>query len=101
VRVFFHHVGELGEEIVRIMRPGRSLGMVLNAEERQFFVAHAFVGVVVEIKVRDFDVAGRQRIGIDAETVILGGDFDFLGQQVLHRVIGTMMAELKFERFSA
>ena len=74
-----HHLGELSEEIVRIVGAGRCFGVILHAEERQFFVAHAFVGVVVEIDVGDFDVAGGQRFGIDAEAVILGGDFDFLG----------------------
>ncbi len=71
--------------------------MVLNAKERQFFVAHAFVGVVVEIDVRDFHIAGGKRFGIDAESVVLRGDFDFLGGQVLHGMIGTMMPELQFK----
>ena len=74
-----HHLGELSEEIVRIVGARRCFGVILHAEERQFFVAHAFIGVVVEIYVGDFDVAGGERFRIDAEAVILGGDFDFLG----------------------
>ncbi len=64
-------------------------------------MTHSFVGVVVEIDVRDFDVAGGQRFGIDTETVILGGDFHFLRKQILYRMIRTVMAELQFEGFSA
>ena len=75
--------------------------MVLDAEERQFFVAHALVGVVVEIDVRDFDVARGKRFGIDAEAVILGGDFDFLREQVLYRMIRAVMAEFQFKGFAA
>ena len=101
MRELLHHVGELREQVVRIMGTGRGFGVVLHAEERQFFVAHAFVGVVVEIDVSDFHIAGRQRFGIDAESVILRGDFDFLGDQILHGMIGTMMPELQFESLAA
>ena len=53
-----HGVGELREEIMRIVRARGGFGVVLHAEHGQVFVAHAFVGVVVEIDVGDFDVAG-------------------------------------------
>ncbi len=67
--------------------------MVLDAEERQRFVAHAFVGVVVEVDVCDFDVAGGEGFGIDAEAVILGGDFDFLILKILDGMIGAVMSK--------
>jgi hypothetical protein len=56
-------------------------------------VAHAFVGVIVEIDVGDFDVAGGERFGIDAEAVILRGDFNFLVLQILHGMIGAVVAK--------
>ena len=84
---FFHHVGELGEEVVGVVGTGRSFRVILHSEEGELFVAHAFVGVVVEIEVSDFDFAGRQRFGIDAEAVILRGDFDLIGQEILYRMI--------------
>jgi hypothetical protein len=90
----FHSVGELSEEIMRIVRAWGGFGVVLDAEQGQVFVAHAFVGVVVEIDVGDLDVAGGERFRIDTEAVILGGDFDFFGEQVLHRMIRAVMAEL-------
>ena len=96
-----HHVGELTEQVVRVVRPGRSFGMILHAEKRQRAVAHALVGVVVQIHVRDFDVARRQRIGVDAETVILRGDFDLAGQQIFYRMIRTVMAEFQLEGLAA
>ncbi len=67
--------------------------MILHAEERQRFVAHAIVGVVVEIDVGDFDVAGGEGFGIDAEAMILRGDFDFLVLQILHGMIGAVVAK--------
>jgi len=67
--------------------------VVLDAEEGQLFVAHAFVGVIVQIDVRDFDVAGGERFGIDAEAVILRGDFDFFVKQVLNGMIRAVMPE--------
>ena len=75
--------------------------MVLDTEERQFFVAHAFIGVVVEIDVRDFNVTRGKRFGIDAKAVILRGNFDFLREQVLHGMIRAVMAEFQFEGFAA
>ena len=64
-------------------------------------MAHAFVGVVVQIHVRDFDVAGRQRIRVHAEAVILRGDFHVARQQILHRMIRAVMAEFQLESFAA
>ncbi len=61
--------------------------MILHAEERQRFMAQAFVGVIVEIEVRDFDFAGGQRFGVHAEAVILRSDFHLIGEQVLYRMV--------------
>src|SRR5260370_33371838 len=35
LREFLHQIGELREQIVRIVRPGRGLQVVLHAKERQ------------------------------------------------------------------
>ena len=67
--------------------------MVLDAEERERFVAQAFVGVVIQVQVRDFDFAGWQRLGVDAEAVILRSDFYLFAEQVLYGVIGAVMPE--------
>ena len=99
--VLLHHVGELGEEVVRIVRPRRSFRVILDAEQRQAFVAHAFVSVVVEVDVGDLNIAGRKRFGIDAEAVILRGAFDFLIQKILDGMIRTVVAKFQFEGFAA
>jgi hypothetical protein len=98
---FLHHVGELCEKVVRVVRARRSFGMILNAEERQLFVAHSLVGVVVEVDVGDLNIAGRKRFGIDAEAVILRGDLDFLVLKILHGMIGAVVAKFQFEGFAA
>ena len=64
-------------------------------------MAHSFVCVIVQIHVRDFDFARWERIGIDTEAVILGGDFDFLREEILHRVIRAVMAEFQLEGAAA
>ncbi len=90
-----HHVGELAEQIVRIVRPRRSFGMVLHAEKRQGTMAKSLIGPVIQVDMRDFDVARGQRIRIHHETVILRGDFHVPGLQILDRVIRAVMAELQ------
>jgi hypothetical protein len=57
------------------MRTRRSLGVVLDAKDWQFLVAHSFNGLIVQVNVREFDVF-RQRFRIHRETVVLGGDGD-------------------------
>jgi hypothetical protein len=64
-------------------------------------MAHALVGVVVEIEVRDFDFAGGQRFRIHAESVILCSDFDLIGKQVFYRMVRTVVAEFELECFAA
>ena len=38
-----------------------------------------------------------QRIGIDGEAVVLGGDGDFAGAQILDRLVAAAVAELQLE----
>ena len=70
---------------MRVVGAGRGFRVILHAEQRQISVAQAFERVVVEIDVREFDFALRQRIGIDGEVVIVGGDFDFAGVESASR----------------
>ena len=93
---FFDQIGELIEEVRSVMRTGRGFGMILHAEDRQFVVPHSFHGSVVQIYVRHFHV-GRQRLGIDRETVILRRDRHFTVAQILHRLIRAVMPEFQFE----
>jgi len=67
--------------------------MILDAEERQCAMAHAFIRVVVEIHMRDFHVARRERIRVHAEAVVLGSDFDFFRGEILDGMIRAMVAK--------
>jgi hypothetical protein len=50
---------------------------------------------------RDFYILRRKRIGVHAETVILGGDLHLFGEEILYGMIRTVVAEFELERFSA
>ena len=58
-------------------------------------MAHAFIGVVVQIDVRDFHLARRQRIRIHAKAVILGRDFNVPGLQIFDGMVRAMVAEFQ------
>ena len=64
-------------------------------------MAHALIGVIVQIDVRNFDFTGRQGFRVDTKTVILRGDFDLFRQQILYRMVRPVMAEFQFERLPA
>ena len=49
----------------------------------------------------DGDLRVRERIGVDAETVILRGNLDFAGLTIEHRMVGSVMAELELECLAA
>ena len=83
-----------------VVRAGGGFGVVLHAEGRQLAVAQPFDGLVVEVDVRDLEL-GRQGLGIDGEAVVLRGDLDRAGLQVLHRLVRAAVAELELERLRA
>jgi hypothetical protein len=55
--VVSHHLYEVVEQIVGVVRTGSSLGMVLDAEDRVPPVTEAFECVVVQVDVSHVDVA--------------------------------------------
>ncbi len=75
--------------------------MILHAEQRQVAVAQAFERLVVQIHVRQFDFALRQRVGIDGEVVVVRGDLDLAGVQLLHRMIAAVVSEFQLESLAA
>ena len=80
------------------MRSGGRFGMILHGEHRQRFVAKAGDGVVVEVYVRYLDIGG-QRIGVDREAVIMGGDLDLAGSQVFYWLVAAAVAEFHLVGF--
>jgi len=69
--------------------------VILDGEGWLVFAAQSLVRVVVEVGVRQLDLFFVERIGVHAEAVILAGDFDFSGSEVLDRVVGSSVAELE------
>src|SRR5215467_6114619 len=90
-----HHLHEVLEQIVRVMRAGAGLRVILHAEQRQIAMAQALERRVVQIYVRQLDFGLRQRVGIDGKIVIVRGNLDFAGAKLLHRMIAAVMPELE------
>ena len=63
-------------------------------------MAHPFVGVIVQVDMRDFHVSRRQRVRVHGKTVILRGDFHLFCEQILNWMIRFVMAEFQFEGFA-
>ncbi len=93
-------VEEAGEEVVAVMRAGAGLGVVLHREDRLAFNLQAGVGTVEERDVGLLDVL-RQALGVDGEAVVHRGDLDLAGGEVLHRMIGTVVALVHLLRLAA
>ena len=98
--VGFNQSRELLEEIGCVVGAGGGFGVVLDAEDRVGFVAHAFDRLVVEVDVGDFDF-GRERIGVDREAVVLRSDGNLSGAEVLDRLVAAAVAEFQFEGAAA
>ena len=84
-----------------IVRPRRSLRMILHTEQRQVAVTQAFERLIIQINVRELDFGLRQRVGIDGEIVVMRGDLDFAGVELLDRMIAAVVSEFEFESFAA
>src|SRR5262249_1558255 len=89
----FHFIPEWAEQVVRVVRAGGGQGMVPHAEDRPGLVPQPLDRAVVQVDVRPLHVR-RQALGIDREPVILRGDLDLAGLQLLDRMVPAAMAEL-------
>lgn len=98
--MFFDSIGKLLEEVRGIVRTGGSFRVVLDAKDRERFVSETRNGIVVEVDVGDFQIIG-EGIRIDGEAVVLGGDGDGFGLEVLDRVVCAAVTEFEFESFAA
>ena len=63
--------------------------------------AEALNGVVVEVEMSQLNVLSLEGIQIDAEAVVLAGDFNSAGLEVLDGVVCTVVAELELVGFGA
>src|SRR5262249_51082194 len=70
-----HQLGKPAEQMTRIVRTGRRLRMVLNAERLGFRNPEPFYRPIIQVHVRDHGLA-LEALRIDGEAVVLGGDLD-------------------------
>ncbi len=75
-----------------VLRPGAAFRVVLDAEGRQGAVAEAFDRAVVQVALRDEEVARWYGGRVHLELVVLAGDVHPAGFEVLDRVVGAVVA---------
>src|SRR5687768_5423633 len=95
-----HHLRESIEQIAYVVRPRAGLGMSLEAKRRSVRTGETLEGTVEERDVGGLQV-GPDGGGIDGKPVVLAGDDDLAGFQVLHRVVGAVVAELHLQGLRA
>src|SRR5215471_18236590 len=80
-----------------IARAGRGLRMILYGENRLVLECDATIGAVEQRHMCLLDIL-RQRLLVHREAVVHRSDFDLAGGEILHRVIGAMMALVHLHR---
>ena len=70
-----------------------TLGVVLDAEDGKGAVAETFDRAVVQVALRNEEVAGRDRRRVHLELVVLAGDVHPARLEVFDRVVGAVVAE--------
>ena len=84
---------EAVEKMLIILRPRATLGVVLDGEDRQRTVGDSLDRAVIEVQLTDVEVTVRNRQGVDPELMVLTGDMDQAGVEVLDRVVGAVVTE--------
>ena len=74
--------------------------MILDGEHRFGLMPQAFHRLVVQIDAVHGHL-GRQGFWINGKTVVLRGDLDFAGFQILYRLVRAAMTELELESLSS
>src|SRR5215469_14934667 len=79
-----------------VLRPRARLGMELHGEDRPILPAQTFERPVEQRGVGLFQ-AHRQRLPRHDEAVVVGGDLDAAGCEVLNRVVAATMTEMHLD----
>src|SRR5437868_12707834 len=92
-----HDLTELVEQVGGVVGTGGGLGVVLHAEGPAVEQPQALDALVVEVDVADLGpaVGGVERRvegGLDREAVVVRGDLDLTGAQVLDRLVHAAVA---------
>src|SRR6187402_1696409 len=90
----FHHLAEVLEQIMRVMRSRRRLRMILHTEHRMLVVLQPGTRLVVQIDVRYRNVR-TERFRVDRVVMVLRCDLDLACFQVLDRMIRPVMTKLQ------
>src|SRR5579872_1812797 len=89
---------ELVEEITAVMRPGRSLGMILHRKGGPVFQPDTLYRLVIEVDMGDLDIGSLpHRFRVHAKTVVLRRDLTAARDQVLHRMVQPAMTVMHLE----
>src|SRR5215813_2105825 len=88
-----HQIGEAMEQVIGVVRARRGLRVVLHGEDGPFAVTQTFARAVVQIEMGRLPPVSGHRGRVDGEPVILCGDLDLAGREILDRVVGAMVAE--------
>jgi len=86
--------------MLRIVRAGCGFGVILDRDDGQRAVSHAFDTLVVEVDVRHFHF-GRQAVGLHCKAVIMRGDLDVAVAKILDWLIAAAMTKYELESFAA
>ena len=74
--------------------PGLASGWYCTLKNRQIEVLQPFLRAVVQVHVRGSGSLPREGFHVDVEPVVLRGDGNPAGVQVLDRMVSSMVAEL-------
>src|SRR5258706_5920387 len=86
---------------MRIVWPGCGFGMILDAEHRLAAMPESFQRLIVQVDVRQLHFTLVERIGIDCEAVIVGGDLHLPRHLIQHGMVRAAVPELELVSFAA
>ena len=95
-----HQLNKSIEQIAHVVRAGAGFRVTLKAECRRIGAGNPLQRAV-EQRYMGAAQIGRQCRCIHRKTVVLAGDRHPSAIQILHRMIGTVMAEFHFHGFGA
>src|SRR6267143_749860 len=88
--ILAHQSDKALEQVVAVLRARARLRVILDRKYRLSDHPQPFVGLVEEREMGRLD-GPRQAFEVDDKTMVLSGDLDLAGAQILHRVIGAAM----------
>src|SRR5271168_2637216 len=86
--ILVHQPGKALEQIMAIVRAGARLRVVLDRKDRLADHPQPFIGLVEEREMSRLDAFG-QAFWVDDKPMVLAGDLDLAGLQILDRVISS------------